>query len=146
MTACGAFTMVCSMRSRFKVEVISWLTVTSVSKISTLRSAINRLALCSAVDAVSVMLERAKRSSSSNGVPSSLFTASTTPTSEPRSMIGVTMSEDTPPSAFEALRMPRRESSEPLIKTASPLSETSPGIPAPGFCTLPAGVVGSNPA
>src|ERR1051326_4246911 len=31
------------MRSKFSVEVISWLTVTRVSRISTLRSAINRL-------------------------------------------------------------------------------------------------------
>jgi hypothetical protein len=97
MTACGAFTIVCNIRSRFKVEVISWLTVTSVSRISTLRSAINRLALCSAVEAVSVTLDKAKTSSSSNGVPSSLFTASTTPTSAPRSIIATTISEETPP-------------------------------------------------
>ena len=96
------------MRSRLSVDVISWLTVLSVSRISTLRSAISRLALCSAFDAVPARLVRMKRSSSSKASPSFLLIASTQPTSDSRSMTATAISVRTRSFALRDCARPAR--------------------------------------
>ena len=141
----GPFTIACSTRSRSSVDVISPLVLTRASRISTLRSAMSRLALCRAPTAVSVSVVRANSSSSSNGVPSRRFAASTTPTSAPLSMRGATIKEKIAPTSIPALRATRRSLFGDSISTGSPSSDTSPAMPSPGFCVMPSETVGSTP-
>ena len=127
-TFCGLLTIICSSRSSRRVDVISELTRTNASRISSLRSANNRLAFFSALLTVSAIVVRKNSSSSSNG-GTSLLTASRTPTSAPSCSSGTTsavvMGAASSSVPRTALRLMSRSSSASAIKSGSPSSAIS---------------------